>query len=65
MPPGSYAFRMNVPVGGEDDGDTFNIPVDAAISTVVISATRQPKALIGFGSIGSMIFRSSFYDRDR
>lgn len=31
MSPGSYAFRMNVPVGGEGDGGTFNIPVDAII----------------------------------
>ena len=31
MPPGTYSFRMNVPVGGEDGGNTINIPVDAVI----------------------------------
>ena len=31
MPPGTYSFRMNVPVGGDDGGKTVNIPVDAVI----------------------------------
>lgn len=31
MPAGTYSFRMNVPVGGEDGGNTVNIPVDAVI----------------------------------
>ena len=31
MPPGTYSFRMNVPVGGDDGGNTVNIPVDAVI----------------------------------
>ncbi|WP_299822681.1 XamI family restriction endonuclease [uncultured Jannaschia sp.] len=31
MPPGTYSFRMNVPVGGENGGKTINIPVDAVI----------------------------------
>lgn len=31
MPPGSYSFRMNVPVGGENGSNTINIPVDAVI----------------------------------
>ena len=31
MPPGTYSFRMNVPVGDLDGGRTVNIPVDAVI----------------------------------
>jgi hypothetical protein len=31
MPPGTYSFRMNVPVGGENGNNTINIPVDAVI----------------------------------
>lgn len=31
MPPGTYSFRMNVSVGGENGGKTVNIPVDAVI----------------------------------
>jgi hypothetical protein len=31
MPPGTYSFRMNVPVGGENGSNTVNIPVDAVI----------------------------------
>ena len=31
MPPGTYSFRMNVPVGGENGSNTINIPVDAVI----------------------------------
>lgn len=31
MPPGTYSFRMNVPVGGENDSKIINIPVDAVI----------------------------------
>lgn len=31
MPPGTYSFRMNVPVGGDDGSNTINIPVDAVI----------------------------------
>lgn len=31
MPPGTYSFRMNVPVGGDNGSNTVNIPVDAVI----------------------------------
>lgn len=31
MPPGTFSFRMNVPVGGEGGSATVNIPVDAVI----------------------------------
>ena len=31
MPPGTFSFRMNVPVRLEGNGKTINIPVDAAI----------------------------------
>lgn len=31
MPPGTYSFRMNVPVGSEKANSNFNIPVDAVI----------------------------------
>lgn len=31
MPPGTYSFRMNVPVGGENGNRAINIPVDAVI----------------------------------
>lgn len=31
MPPGTYSFRMNVPVGGDNGNKTVNIPVDAVI----------------------------------
>lgn len=31
MPPGTYSFRMNVPVGGHNGSKTVNIPVDAVI----------------------------------
>lgn len=31
MPPGTYSFRMNVPVGGENGNSSINIPVDAVI----------------------------------
>lgn len=31
MPPGTYSFRMNVPVGGGNGANTVNIPVDAVI----------------------------------
>jgi len=31
MPPGTYSFRMNVPVGGDGGSNTINIPVDAVI----------------------------------
>lgn len=31
MPPGTYSFRMNVTVGGENGGKIINIPVDAVI----------------------------------
>jgi len=37
MPPGTYSFRMNVPVGGEGGGSTVNIPVD----TVIMRKTAQ------------------------
>lgn len=31
MPPGTYSFHMNVPVGGENGANTVNIPVDAVV----------------------------------
>jgi len=31
MPAGTYSFRMNVPVGGDNGNRTVNIPVDAVI----------------------------------
>lgn len=31
MPAGTYSFRMNVPVGGDNGSNTINIPVDAVI----------------------------------
>ena len=31
MPPATYSFRMNVPVGGEKGSKTINIPVDVII----------------------------------
>ncbi|MDT8858208.1 XamI family restriction endonuclease [Paracoccaceae bacterium Fryx2] len=31
MPPGTYSFRMNVPVGGDNGNNTINMPVDAVI----------------------------------
>ncbi|NCT11785.1 MAG: XamI family restriction endonuclease [Rhodobacterales bacterium] len=31
MSPGTYSFRMNVPVGGDNGANTINIPVDAVI----------------------------------
>jgi hypothetical protein len=38
MPPGTYAFRLNVPVGQEGAAKTINIPVDA----VVMRKTAKP-----------------------
>ncbi|WP_019568971.1 XamI family restriction endonuclease [Thioalkalivibrio sp. ALMg13-2] len=31
MSPGTYSFRMNVPVGGDNGSNSINIPVDAVI----------------------------------
>lgn len=32
MPPGTYSFHMNVPVGGKEDGsDTINISIDVVV----------------------------------
>ncbi len=31
MPTGTYSFRMNVPVGGENGSKTINMPVDAVV----------------------------------
>ena len=31
MPPATFSFRLNVPVGDQDGGTTINIPVDAVI----------------------------------
>ncbi len=31
MPPGAYSFRMNVAAGGDNGGNTVNIPVDTVI----------------------------------
>ena len=31
MPAGTYSFRMNVPVGGENGSKTINMPVDAVV----------------------------------
>lgn len=38
MPAGTYSFRMNVPVGGDNGSNTVNIPVDA----VIMRRTAKP-----------------------
>lgn len=38
MPPGTYSFRMNIPVGGDNGSNTVNIPVDA----VIMRRTAKP-----------------------
>lgn len=41
MPPGTYAFRLNVPVKRDDIGTTVNIPIDA----VVMPKNAKPGSL--------------------
>jgi len=38
MAPGTYSFRMNVPVGGDNGNNSVNIPVDA----VIMRKSAQP-----------------------
>lgn len=42
MPSGTYSFRMNVPVGGDNGAGTVNIPVDAVIMRKTAKAGEFP-----------------------
>ena len=41
MPPGTFSFRMNVPVK-QEDGKSINLPVDAVIMPLSATSTDQP-----------------------
>ena len=42
MPPGSFSFRLNVPVEQEVAGKTINIPVDAVVMPKTAKAGELP-----------------------
>ena len=42
MPPGTYSFRLNVPVKQEGAGKTVNIPVDAVVMPKAATADELP-----------------------
>ncbi|MDE2715583.1 MAG: XamI family restriction endonuclease [Chloroflexota bacterium] len=42
MPPGTFAFRLNMPVQQEGSGTTINMPVDAVLMPQRVTATELP-----------------------
>lgn len=42
MPPGTFCFRMNIPVKLEDDIRSVNVPIDVVINPKGVSTRRLP-----------------------